>query len=464
MDQIELHKQTGEMVYSSLADKTLQAHKLQKSLHNTTAQLELEKASSQAKDNRIKSLEEIIIELGHDPNDPKGVQALMKKKDEDIAALKKLVKLPPTLHPQTEGVAQQRKDQDVVAKLLALHKRSIETEGALEAALKQKEGEQVSQPPQPVINVEDAPQIIVPPTEKAVEASPSASAPKTTEKEAAPEQAPSLSMQIMMKELQALEAQMVELKYAKEKLAQLEEKYDKSKQHVAERTREIRALEKKIKELEKELTMDKIIADIKKILWARIGQSITDQWQSIETIHEQMDLLSRAQVENQRARASLGSMPEIANRMINVLNNRTGLQLAIMGIRDRTDTILLIKRLLTLRNYVQTLERKCQEIQAEVNVFIAKITTLHNKGLPSLITSAGRLLSHENYAKWVNTYASNQITASASTPEGAGPPSGQDLYNKLEDLFFIEHEIRHLFEVPPNYYKYTEADETLIKM
>ena len=28
----------------------------------------------------------------------------------------------------------------------------------------------------------------------------------------------------------------------------------------------------------------------------------------------------------------------------------------------------------------------------------------------------------------------------------------------------MEHEIKHLFEVPPNYYKYTEADETLIKM
>jgi len=34
----------------------------------------------------------------------------------------------------------------------------------------------------------------------------------------------------MMKELQALEAQMNELKDAKGKLAQMEEKYDKSKQ------------------------------------------------------------------------------------------------------------------------------------------------------------------------------------------------------------------------------------------
>lgn len=73
MDHIELHKQTGEMVYSTLAEKVLLAHKLQNSLHNTSAQLELEKASSFAKDNRIKSLEEIIIEPGHDPKYLEGI-------------------------------------------------------------------------------------------------------------------------------------------------------------------------------------------------------------------------------------------------------------------------------------------------------------------------------------------------------------------------------------------------------
>ena len=108
-----------------------------------------------------------------------------------------------------------------------------------------------------------------------------------------------------------------------------------------------------------------------------------------------MDLLGRAQAENQRARASLGSMPEIANRMINVLNNRIGLQLAGMGIRDRIDTILLIKRVLTLRNYVQTLERKCQEMQIEINAFKEKFTTLQQKGLPNLLTSNQRPLTHE---------------------------------------------------------------------
>lgn len=72
------------MVYSTLTDKSMLAHKLQNSLNNTFAQLDLEKASSLAKDNRIKSLEEIIIELEHYPKDAKGIKAL---------------KLPPSMHP-----------------------------------------------------------------------------------------------------------------------------------------------------------------------------------------------------------------------------------------------------------------------------------------------------------------------------------------------------------------------------
>ena len=89
LDHIELHKQTVEMIYSTLISKAMMSHRLQNSLNNTTAQLQIEKASSQAKDNRIKSLEEIIIGLGHNPKDIKGIEALIKKKEDDIAALRK---------------------------------------------------------------------------------------------------------------------------------------------------------------------------------------------------------------------------------------------------------------------------------------------------------------------------------------------------------------------------------------
>ena len=112
MDQIELHKQAGEMVYATLVEKATMAHELKESLKYTNTQLDFERMSSLAKDNRIKSLEEIIIDLGHDPSDPKGVKALMKKKDDDLNALKKRLKLQPTEHPQIAELQKQKQVED----------------------------------------------------------------------------------------------------------------------------------------------------------------------------------------------------------------------------------------------------------------------------------------------------------------------------------------------------------------
>lgn len=41
-----------------------------------------------------------------------------------------------------------------------------------------------------------------------------------------------------------------------------------------------------VKALEKELTLEKDLAEIEKILWAKINQSITEQWWSIQAIYE----------------------------------------------------------------------------------------------------------------------------------------------------------------------------------
>ena len=150
--------------------------------------------------------------------------------------------------------------------------------------------------------------------------------------------------------------------------------------------------------------------------------------------------------------------------MIQFLNTHTKEQLVALDINSRTYTILTVKKVLTLRNFVQILERKCQEMQAKINAFKQRFVALQSKGLPSLLTSSGKLLTHDQYARRVDNYVSNQITSSSSSPEQAGPPSRQILYDKMENLFFIEHEINHLFEVQPNFYRYTEADETLIKI
>ena len=154
-------------------------------------------------------------------------------------------------------------------------------------------------------------------------------------------------------------------------------------------------------------------------------------------------------------------MPEIAARMINVLNYRTSSQLIKMGIGNRTETISLIKRVLTLRNLIQTLERRTQDMQADINKFQNRFMALQNRGLPSLLEPSGKFLSHEKYAKRVNTFAGNQISEAASSSTEIGQVIGQTLFNRVESLFFIMNEITHLFDEPPHFYKYTEADETM---
>jgi len=415
MDQIELHKKTGEMVYATLVDRATMAHELKESLKNTNTQLDFERMSSTAKDNRIKTLEDLIVDLGHDPKDPKAVRTLMKKKDDDINALRKRLKLPPTEHPQTAELQKEKEYEDLIDLMMQLNQKVIDLEKELEGALQDKQGESTSQAPPTTSTTATTTEAAVAPvtTTATTEAAATTTAPES-----------SLNMEDLTKAIKELELQATEIKQAKEKLAELEAKYDKSKMTVAEQSREIKALKDKIKALEKELKLENALAEIKRILWSRIDLSLTRQWKSIKIVHEQMELIGQAHFETQKARTALGNRPEQANRMINFLNNQTKEELAAVNIINRTDVVLTAKKVLTLRNFVQTVERKCHEMQAEVDEYKLKMGALQQRGLPSLLTSSGRLLTREQYATRMTTFIENQITASSTISEEAGPPTG----------------------------------------
>jgi len=86
-------------------------------------------------------------------------------------------------------------------------------------------------------------------------------------------------------------------------------------------------------------------------------------------MYEQVELLGRAKFETQRAKAELGNMPQQANIMINFLNHQTKEELEALHIMNRIEAILTVKRVLTLRSFVQTLEARCREIQRDVDNF-----------------------------------------------------------------------------------------------
>ena len=129
-------------------------------------------------------------------------------------------------------------------------------------------------------------------------------------------------------------------------------------------------------------------------------------------------------MEGQKTRALLGKMPEQANRLIHFLNTQTSEELATLDIRDRTGTILDIKRVLTMRTLMQNLDRKCQDMQVEIDSFTNKFTVLNQKGLPSPVGDNDRLMKHKDYIHNVNTFSVNQASASSSTSTEKALPSG----------------------------------------
>ena len=62
-----------------------------------------------AKDTKIKSLENLVIKLGYDPKDVKAAEYIVRRKNADIEALRKQLKLPSTKDPQAKEVGELEK-------------------------------------------------------------------------------------------------------------------------------------------------------------------------------------------------------------------------------------------------------------------------------------------------------------------------------------------------------------------
>jgi len=69
-------------------------------------------------------------------------------------------------------------------------------------------------------------------------------------------------------------------------------------------------------------------------------------------------------------------MPEEATKLINFLNSKNKYKLEEIGIEDKTGTILEVKKVLTKRSLMQNLERRCQNMQEEINAFMEKFNIL----------------------------------------------------------------------------------------
>lgn len=115
----------------------------------------------------------------------------------------------------------------------------------------------------------------------------------------------------------------------------------------------------KIKALEKDLTLQEPLGDMKEILWANIIDSINEIWPSILIIFEQTELVKAATEEIHKTVEELGNKPEEANQLIKFLNKKNRYQLDEIEIEDRKTSFIEIKKVLTKRNLMLSLEKRC---------------------------------------------------------------------------------------------------------
>lgn len=146
--------------------------------------------------------------------------------------------------------------------------------------------------------------------------------------------------------------------------------------------------------------------------------------------------------------------------MIKSLNSKSKDELQHIGIQDKTETILEIKRVMNRKNLMVQLENNCLNLEASIPRFQKEMRLLNKKGLAGLIGVANQLSSLTEYQDKLSTISHDK----SKFANVKGQIIGERFIDLLVDDLSIFYEIRHLFMVKPIYQNYTELDEAYRKL
>jgi len=100
----------------------------------------MEKVFALAKDTRIKTLEDLVIKVGYDPSNIDVAEELRKKKNLDIPALRKQLKLPSTKDPLAKDIEETETQKADMMKLIMEQSAQLKKmEREMEKLIKEKE-------------------------------------------------------------------------------------------------------------------------------------------------------------------------------------------------------------------------------------------------------------------------------------------------------------------------------------
>ena len=124
------------------------------------------------------------------------------------------------------------------------------------------------------------------------------------------------------------------------------------------------------------MTLKEPLAQEKQKLWANIINYVNDIWPSIQVIFEQKDFIKLASQAIQKVKEELGKKLEEAVEIIKFLNSKKKQELEEIGISDRTETILEVRKVISKRKLMTQLEDKCQNMELAITRFMVKFDVL----------------------------------------------------------------------------------------
>jgi len=111
-NKIQLHKQTGDIIYSDLLHAMVRVNKLQVLVDKLEVQLKHEKVENKANSIQIKKLQADLINSGNETGNTQAIKRLLEEKDNALQVLKKRLKIPSTEHVQSSELLALQEEKD----------------------------------------------------------------------------------------------------------------------------------------------------------------------------------------------------------------------------------------------------------------------------------------------------------------------------------------------------------------
>ena len=103
---------------------------------------------------------------------------------------------------------------------------------------------------------------------------------------------------------------------------------------------------------------------------------LNEIWPSIQIIFEQKELIQKENEAIATIKAQIGYKPATTKNIIKFMNSKNMYELDDLGIDDRTETILEVKKVLTKKSLILQLEEKCHSLETTVQRFFSRIEPL----------------------------------------------------------------------------------------